>query len=220
MSIKIGIYSLEKSSGKTTTAVYLAEALTTLGKSVLLIDLVPYSDTISKFNKIDDLNLGIFKIKLSHSPSTWHYINHINFEENQFQIINDTNYDFYLWDCPENIENTYLSMLDSVIIPVETEFYGLNKFKNTLKSIKDISNLRIEGILLIKFEENNNIAKEIKKHLEENFNDFVFNTLIMRSYYLGNKTFDLENLNKSVPHYGFADYLKLANEILDKKNNG
>lgn len=220
MSLKIGIYSLEKSCGKTTSAVYLAEALTTLGKSVLLIDLVPFSHTVLKLSKADTLNFGITKIRLFHSPSTWHYVDHLNFEENQFQIINDTNYDFYIWDCPKNMDTRYLSMLDSVIIPIETEFYGLEKLKKTLKSIQEIPDLSIEGILLIKFEEDNTIAKDIKKHLEDNFGDFVFNAVIMRSYYLGNKTFDLENLNKSVPHFGFADYLKLANEIMDKKNNG
>lgn len=218
MANKIGIYSIEKNCGKTTTAAFLAESFATLSTNVLVVDLDPRSD-FSKFLrlelKISDKG-NVHQVKVG--QSTWKYLKvgqEIENLINQIQEL-ESEFDYIIFDFPsfESETNTeILKILNGVIIPIECEFYGIDQLNLTIEKILAIDGLKIEGILLTKHDEKNIIMPKFLKFIQENFSDLVFDTIISRNYYLGLPYFTIENLNKYVPNLGFADYLKLANEI-------
>ncbi len=222
MADKIGIYSIEKNCGKTTTAGFLAESFATLSTNVLLIDL----DSRNDFSKLLGLDLKVSdqgqlqQVKIG--QSAWKYLKVGQNIQSLLSRIGeyDEEYDYIIFDFPsfESDSNTeILKILNSVIIPVECEFYGIDHLNMTIEKILGIEGLKIGGILLTKYDEHNQIMPKFIKFLKENFSDLMYDTIISRNYYLGLERLTIENLNKYVPNVGFADYLKLANEIQNDK---
>lgn len=218
MADKIGIYSIEKNCGKTTTAAFLAESFATLSTNVLVIDLDQGND-FSKFLdielKVSDLG-QVMQVKVG--QSAWKYLKVGQDTEMLLSRMEefDAEFDYILFDFPsfESDSNTeVLKKLNKVIIPIECEFYGIDQLNLTIEKILEIETLKIDGILLTKYDEKNQIMPKFLKFIKENFSDLVYDTIISRNYYLGLPSFTIENLNKYVPNVGFADYLKLANEI-------
>ena len=136
-------------------------------------------------------------------------------------------YDFILIDCAPSLGLITLNALtasDSVIIPIQCEYFaleGLGKLLNTIKSVQKIHNsdLDIEGLLLTMFDSrlrlSNQVVEEVKKH----FNEMVFNTIIQRNTRLG----EAPSYGESIIAYdatskGAENYISLANEVL-KKNS-
>ncbi|MCP9763927.1 ParA family protein [Lacihabitans soyangensis] len=218
MADKIGIYSIEKNCGKTTTAAFLAESFATLSTNVLVIDLDQRND-FSKFLgiqlKVSDLG-QVMQVKVG--QSAWKYL---KVGQDSGLFLNrmeefDDEFDYILFDFPsfESDSNTeILKILNKIIIPIECEFYGIDQLNLTIEKILEMESLKIDGILLTKYDEKNQIMPKFIKFIKENFSDLVYDTIISRNYYLGLPSFTIENLNKYVPNVGFADYLKLANEI-------
>lgn len=212
MAYKIGIFNLEKGSGKTTTAVYLAQSFATLNQRVLLVDL-DLNSGLKKYLSIRSLD---FTVEIRKAESLWKYKTDYETTDNdQAEIII---FDFAGVDLIR--EKKYLSYIDSVIVPVEAEFYGLDNLTATFKILNEIKDLKIEGLLLTKVDQNNTLFPSLKSFIEENFSGMLLNSTILRNYYLALPHFNIENLNKSIPNFGFADYLKLANEILEKNVDG
>ena len=136
-------------------------------------------------------------------------------------------YDFILIDCAPSLGLITLNALtaaNSVIIPIQCEYFaleGLGKLLNTIKSIQKIHNadLHIEGLLLTMFDSrlrlSNQVVEEVKKH----FNEMVFETVIQRNTRLG----EAPSFGESIIAYdatskGAINYINLANEVL-KKNS-
>jgi chromosome partitioning protein len=138
-------------------------------------------------------------------------------------------YDFILIDCAPSLGLITLNALtaaDSLIIPIQCEYYaleGLGKLLTTIKSIQNLHNpeLDIEGMLLTMFDArlrlSNQVVSEVKKH----FHNMVFKTIIQRNTRLG----EAPSHGESIIAYdatskGAVNYINLAHEIIKKNSDG
>ena len=134
-------------------------------------------------------------------------------------------YDYILIDCAPSLGLLTLNALtasDSVIIPIQCEYFaldGLAKLLNTIKSIQRIHNnsLDIEGLLLTMYDSrlrlSNQVVEEVKKH----FDKMVFKTIIQRNVRLGEApSFGESIISYDVDSKGASNYLSLAQELIEK----
>ncbi len=198
MAKKIGIFSMDNGCGKTTTTFFLAAALSAVNKKVLTLS----PDKKGKAGY--DTSTGLFTL----GNLKWHHKNTTIIEGE------DTDYDYVLFDVHDAGS---LKDLDSVIVPIEAQYYGLEELHQTLKEIKEHQLLEIEGFLITKYDSESTLSSKVKDELILNFPGFVFDTVISRNYYLAIPDFSLVDLNGTTPHSGYIDYLKLANEIIDTR---
>lgn len=240
--------------GKTTTAINIASSLAVLDSKVLLVDADPQANATSGMGfdvrniktsiyecLIDDLNprdiiLNTEIAKLDILPS------HIDLVGAEIEMLNRPNrekimkvmlekvkddYDFIFIDCSPSlglITVNALTAADSIIIPVQCEYFaleGLGKLLNTIKIIQARLNpaLEIEGFLLTMYDSrlrlSNQVVDEVKKH----FLDMVFETIVQRNVKLS----EAPSYGKPIVLYdagskGSVNYLNLAREILQKNN--
>ena len=135
------------------------------------------------------------------------------------------NYDFILIDCAPSLGLLTLNALtaaDSVIIPIQCEYFaleGLGKLLNTIKSVQKIHNnkLDIEGLLLTMYDSrlrlSNQVVEEVKKH----FDEMVFETIIQRNVRLSEApSYGESIINYDASSKGASNYLSLAHEIIKK----
>jgi chromosome partitioning protein len=219
MCKKIGLYSIAKKCGKTTSAVYLAESFATLGYNTLLIDTDQLSDLKKKLIVKDKISDGLSKVKIHSSPSTWTYLEKSEIDFNPNELIQKFQFDYVIYDLPIVENPNAIKLLDTLILPIEAEFFGLDFIKENLSKLKKYPKLKIK-ILITKLRETGDISIKVKEYIQSEFSSLVFNSIISRNYYLGLDHFSVENLNKTIPNFGFADYLKLANEIIEQEQNG
>ncbi len=219
MCYKIGVFSLANKCGKTTTAAFLAESFATLGHNTILIDNNPINTLRKRIVFKDKIETGLSKVKLLHSPSSWTYLYDKPDYEDFDELIEKYKFDYAILDLSVDENQDAFEMLDTVIIPTEAEYYGLEKLQENLRQVKNYKELKVK-ILITKFGENSKSSLKVKNYIIDNLSPLVYNTIISRSYYLGLSSFTVENLNKTIPNFGFADYLKLANEIKEKEQNG
>ena len=239
--------------GKTTTTVNLAAALGVLEKKVLLIDADPQANASSGLGIIvEDVEGGTYQllehaisaqeaIVKTNSPNVSLLPAHIDLVAIEIELVDKDNreymlkkaleeikndFDYILIDCAPSLGLITLNSLvaaDSVIIPIQCEYFaleGLGKLLNTIKSIQKIHNpkLDIEGLLLTMYDSrlrlSNQVVEEVKKH----FQNMVFKTIIQRNVRLS----EAPSYGESIIAYdatsrGAVNYINLANEIL--KNN-
>jgi|TARA_B100000530_G_scaffold52036_1_gene29147 chromosome partitioning protein len=182
------------------------------------------SETIIKTNSP---NLSIIPSTINLVGAEIELVNHPNREKmlkNQLTSIKEE-YDFILIDCPPSLGLITLNCLcasDSVLIPIQCEYFaleGLGKLMNTIRKIQNFHNerLSIEGLLLTMYDSrlrlSNNVIEEVKMH----FGDIVFNTIIQRNVRLSEAT----GFGKSIIKYdancrGAINYLNLAKEFIQK----
>jgi cellulose biosynthesis protein BcsQ len=219
MCKKIGLFSTAKNSGKSTSAAFLAESFATLGHNTLLIDADPISQTKKKLTIKDKVGENVVKVKMHNSPSTWSYWNQIIVTNKVEDLILKYNFEYVIFDMPIVENKEILELLDTVILPIEAEYYGLDNAKSTFSILKKYPKLQAK-ILITKLNEFGANSLKVKEYIQREFSALVFNSIISRNYYLGLDHFSVENLNKTIPNFGFADYLKLANEIKEQETNG
>ena len=136
-------------------------------------------------------------------------------------------YDFIIIDCSPSLGLVTVNSLtasDSVIIPVQCEYFaleGLGKLLNTIKIVQTRLNpdLDIEGILLTMFDTRLRLSKQVVEEVKMHFQDMVFNTIINRNTRLG----EAPSFGKAIVMYdansvGAINYLNLAREILEKNH--
>ncbi len=248
----IAIANQKGGVGKTTTTVNLAASLGVLEKKVLLIDADPQANATSGLGiDVDAVEQGTYQL-LEHtrhvdevivqtdSPNVDLIPAHIDLVAIEIELVDKDNreymlkealrdlgdrYDFVLIDCAPSLGLLTLNALtaaDSVMIPIQCEYFaleGLGKLLNTVKSIQKIHNndLDIEGMLLTMYDSrlrlSNQVVEEVKKH----FADMVFDTIIQRNVRLSEAPSYGESIIKyDASSKGASNYLNLANEILKK----
>jgi chromosome partitioning protein len=248
----IAIANQKGGVGKTTTSVNLAAALGVLEQKVLLIDADPQANATSGLGiNVDDIEIGSYQL-LEHtktakeaiistsSPNVDLIPAHIDLVAIEIELVDKDEreymmkkaitdlkkeYDFILIDCAPSLGLITLNALtaaDSVIIPIQCEYFaleGLGKLLNTIKSIQRIHNadLDIEGMLLTMYDSrlrlSNQVVEEVKKH----FGDMVFDTIIQRNVRLSEAPSYGESIIKyDASSKGATNYLNLASEVVKK----
>ena len=135
-------------------------------------------------------------------------------------------YQYILIDCPPALDLLTLNVLiaaDSVLIPIQCEFFALEGISELMVTIDRIREafghpLKIEGILLTMYDDRTNLTRQVAGDLKEFFNDEVFRTIIPRSIRLAEApSFGLPILTYDARSKGAESYIKLAKEILENE---
>jgi chromosome partitioning protein len=136
-----------------------------------------------------------------------------------------SSYDYILIDCAPSLGLLTLNALtasDSVIIPIQCEYFaleGLGKLLNTVKSVQKIhnQNLDIEGMLLTMYDQRLRLSNQVVEEVQKHFSDMVFETIIQRNVRLGEApSYGESIINYDVSSKGATNYLSLAKEIIKK----
>ena len=239
--------------GKTTTSINLAAALAKLGKRVLLVDADPQANTSSGLGiDIQELDSTVYECLIngidphtailptsienlymipSHIDLVGAEIEMLNLEQRENilkRVLNPLkgDYDYILIDCSPSLGLITINALtasDSIIIPVQCEFFaleGIAKLLNTIKIIKSNLNpaLRIEGFLLTMYDARLRLSAQVHDEVRRHFGDLVFNTVISRNVRLS----EAPSHGMSVLEYdrnskGAKNYTNLAKELIKRQ---
>jgi chromosome partitioning protein len=238
--------------GKTTTSMNLAASLATLEKKVLLIDADPQANATSGLgvdsSQIDtsiyqclvnlvDVREAIYTTDIenldiipSHIDLVGAEIEMLNFKNRERIIQNalasiKNEYDYILIDCSPSLGLTVVNALtaaDSVIIPVQCEYFaleGISKLLDTIRIIKRKTNpsLSIEGFLLTMYDSRLRLANQIYDEVKRHFQELVFDTVIHRNVKLSEApSHGLPVILYDADSTGAKNHLALAKEIIKK----
>jgi len=248
----IAIANQKGGVGKTTTSVNLAASLGALEKKVLLIDADPQANATSSLGvNVDTVEIGSYQV-LEHTitakeailPSNAPNVDiipaHIDLVAIEIELVDKeereymlkkaivdlkSEYDYILIDCAPSLGLLTLNALtaaDSVMIPIQCEYFaleGLGKLLNTIKSVQKIHNeaLDIEGLLLTMFDSRLRLSNQVVEEVQKHFSDMVFDTIIQRNVRLGEApSYGESIINYDVSSKGAANYLSLAKELINK----
>ncbi|MFY0604748.1 MAG: ParA family protein [Flavobacteriaceae bacterium] len=248
----IAIANQKGGVGKTTTSINLAASLGVLEKKVLLIDADPQANASSGLGiDIEKVKYGTYQvlehtipareaIQKTNSPNLDIIPAHIDLVAIEIELVDkeereymlkksleeiQEDYDYLIIDCAPSLGLITLNSLvaaNSVIIPIQCEYFaleGLGKLLNTIKSVQKIHNsgLDIEGLLLTMFDSRLRLSNQVVDEVQTHFSTMVFDTIIRRNTRLG----EAPSYGESIIAYdatskGAVNYLNLANELIKK----
>lgn len=255
MSKIIAIANQKGGVGKTTTAVNLAAAMAVLEKKILLIDADPQANATSGVGiDVKSQKAGTYQL-LEHTATAEEAIlstntpnldlipSHIDLVATEIELVDkkdreymlkkalktvDEKYDYIIIDCAPSLGLITLNALaaaNSLIIPIQCEYFaleGLGKLLNTIKSVQKIHNktLDIEGLLLTMFDSRLRLSNQVVEEVQKHFGKMVFKTVIQRNIRLSEApSFGESIIDYDATSKGAKNYLSLAHEIIQKKKN-
>ena len=250
----IGIANQKGGVGKTTTAINVAASLAVLEFRTLLVDADPQANSTTGIGfDLHNITQSLYDCMANNTPAVDVILksdiphldlipSHIDLVGAEIEMINYPNrenvmkncldavkdhYDFIIIDCSPSLGLITVNSLvaaDSILIPVQCEFFaleGLGKLLNTVKIVQSRLNpeLQIEGILMTMYDGRLRLCNQVVSEVRKHFDDMVFNTLIHRNTRLS----EAPSVGKPAILYdseskGAVNYLNLAKEILQKNN--
>jgi chromosome partitioning protein len=248
----IAVVNQKGGVGKTTSAINLGACFGVLEFKTLVIDADPQANATSGIGfDVKNIKTSIYEclindvhpkdiILKSENPNLDLIPSHIDLVGAEIEMINVPNremimkralakikddYDFIIIDCSPSlglITVNALTAADSVIIPVQCEYFaleGLGKLLNTIKIVQSRlnTNLSIEGILLTMYDTRLRLANQVVEEVKTHFQQMVFDTVIHRNTTLGEAPSHGETIiMHDATSKGAINYLNLAREILQK----
>lgn len=250
----IAIANQKGGVGKTTTTINLAASLAAEGKRVLIIDADPQANATSGYGiDPKSMSSSIYECLVDGYPLDGSEVStcmdnlflvgsRIDLAGAEIELIGKeqrervlshllepvrSKYDFILIDCSPSLGLITVNALtgaDSVIIPVQAEYFaleGISKLLNTIRIIKSRLNpgLQIEGFLLTMYDARLRLANQIYEELKGHFGDMVFNTVIPRNIRLSEApSHGIPALLYDPESRGATSHLLLAKELIEKNN--
>jgi len=248
----ISIANQKGGVGKTTTAINLAASLAAIEHPTIVIDIDPQSNTTSGLgiesktvtSSIYEVMIGGVEVSDAIRETELPFLDlipsHINLVGAEIEMIDrekrerilqkaikglSDRYDFVIIDCPPSLGLLTINALtasDSVIIPVQCEYFaleGLGQLLNTIKIVRQHLNteLEIEGVLLTMYDTRTRLADQVAEEVKKYFEDRVFKTIIARNVRLAEApSFGKPALLYDSTSRGAKNYLALAKEIIHR----
>lgn len=238
--------------GKTTTAINLATAMSAVGKRVLLVDLDPQGNASTGLGvRRSSLNRSMYDVLfsevnvmdvvqetrvpgLSVAPSSIHLsgaeIELVTAERREHRLREALRtplpYDYVIMDCPPSLNLLTLNALvatDSVVVPLQCEFYALEGLSHLVKTIERVKkhynpSLHIHGVVLTMYDKRNNLTAMVANDVREYFGDKVYKTVIPRNVRVSEApSFGLPAIVYDMRCPGAQAYIHLASEVLKRE---
>ncbi|MEI6125021.1 MAG: AAA family ATPase [Pseudomonadota bacterium] len=240
--------------GKTTTSINLGTSLAILDKKTLIVDIDPQGNATSGIGLGGEGQQSIYHalvldehmnaiIRQTEVPNLYFAYSNIDLSGAEIELVNmperefrlkksldqiKADFDFIIIDCPPSLGLLTLNSLvasDSVLIPLQCEYYALEGLSKLLKTIKLVQtrlnkNLILEGILLTMYDKRNNLSHQVAEEIMKHFSAKVFSVIIPRSVRLA----ECPSHGKPIYFYdrqsaGAQSYLELAQQVLRKERN-